>query len=211
VVIDGEVMGSTWNDTMHYVKKDDLSEMERQASLSYYIFDALTLEEWNKGVCELPPAVRKERIEESYHDRIHKVPHSLINASQIDEYYHYALQEGYEGVMLKAANGHYVRDRSSMWLKYKPFVSIDCPIVDIHEGTGKYAGVAASVSIRRNLTFGGSKVVRVGVTGNMAFRRELLEQRENLIGMVGEVKVQKGRENAAEFGTFLRVRSDKLL
>ncbi len=50
-----------------------------------------------------------------------------------------ALEEGYEGLMIKPVNDIYESKRSHAWLKIKPFIEVTLKVTQIQEGTGKHA------------------------------------------------------------------------
>jgi len=51
-----------------------------------------------------------------------------------------ALEEGYEGLMIKPAEALYHCKRSHAWLKIKPFIEVTLKVVGLEEGTGRNVG-----------------------------------------------------------------------
>lgn len=200
--VDTEVLAHDWGRTMHYASKSDVPQQEREDNIHLHCFDVLTALEWSNRKSEIAVAYRKKRIKIG--DHIHKVPGIIVPYDEIDLHYEDYLRQGFEGVMLKRVAGSYVRKRSKDWLKLKPFISVDCDIIDIIEGEGNYEGVAGSMRVAMD-----GKTPKVGIIGNMSVRKDLLENKNEYIGMIGEVKIQDGRKDAAEFGYFVRLRKDK--
>ena len=52
-----------------------------------------------------------------------------------------ALDEGYEGLMIKPVSEGYKCKRSHAWLKIKPFIEVTLKVVELEEGTGKNEGL----------------------------------------------------------------------
>lgn len=58
--------------------------------------------------------------------------------------------QGGEGVMVKNLDAGYECKRSRNWLKIKDQLTVDCPIVHMEEGTGKYKGMMGAVGVDFN-------------------------------------------------------------
>ena len=58
-----------------------------------------------------------------------------------------ALDEGYEGLMIKPINDIYESKRSHAWLKIKPFIEVTLKVTQIQEGTGKHEGKLGAFSV----------------------------------------------------------------
>lgn len=104
--------------------------------LRYAVFDALTLDEWQAQECSSPYGLRRTFIPPEL------VVHSRLcrSADEIEAYYRELLNLGFEGAMLKDLNGPYTFKRNKTWRKLKPFETADLQVIDLIEGTGKYAG-----------------------------------------------------------------------
>lgn len=76
------------------------------------------------------------------------VPHSLVhNNDEIDRLYTEYLNQGYEGAMLKLAEGEAYNGRNKDWLKLKPTYTADVIVVDIERGTGKYDSAVGALIV----------------------------------------------------------------
>lgn len=51
-----------------------------------------------------------------------------------------AIENGYEGIMIKDLDAHYECKRTVSWLKLKPFIEVSLTVVETEEGTGKNVG-----------------------------------------------------------------------
>jgi len=113
---------------------------------------------------------------------------------------------GFEGAMYKRGAAPYQFKRSHDVLKIKRFDTMDVKVMDVVEGSGKYAGVLGAfvVEMPDGMRY------NVGTGYNDEQRAVLWKERELLIGKTIEVKFQnltnKGR---ARFPVFLRLRPDK--
>jgi len=58
-----------------------------------------------------------------------------------------ALEEGYEGLMIKPAHEGYKCKRSHAWLKIKPFIEVTLKVVALEEGTGKNEGLLGALVV----------------------------------------------------------------
>lgn len=220
VVLDGECMGSDWNESASVLmssksKKDD-------ANITYFVFDSMPLVDWIKQSCDL-----------NYEDRC-KLVHSVIaglpreapvkqvqhitasNEDELKDYFARCMDDGYEGVMLKSVTTPYVFKRSANILKLKPVVTYEGVIV------GHYEGRRGS---KREGQWGGFEVVlpngvvtRLGGGFTDAFRAEVqLNDPESYLGKIVELEAQPDPltpdgltvDGKARFPVFCRFRSAK--
>lgn len=127
---------------------------------------------------------------------------SFFNLSPNDAFRRFVSQ-GFEGAMIKDTASPYTQGkRSNAWLKVKAVDSEDCPIVSVHEGKGRLAGTMGHVVVEH-----GTRLVRVGGGFTDEQRRQIWEQRDNVIGSWLEVSFQ----NMTPEGSFRhpRIRGDK--
>ena len=143
-MIDAEVMSDNFQSLMKQVhrKKDAKTE---DAYLA--VFDALPLDEYLNGKGELNPLERKDYLDNLFSavyskvvggQRVNSRPDEcikIVDYKQIDldtdegqiqfsEMNKVALDEGYEGLMVKPVDGLYECKRSHSWLKVKPFIEV---------------------------------------------------------------------------------------
>ncbi len=110
----------------------------------------------------------KVQDEESIHDKY-------------EEYREY----GFEGVMVKQAHSLYQSDRTYDWMKMKPTESVDCKIIGIFEGDGKYMGMAGGVIVDFN-----GVPVRVGSGLSDSQRAFWYQDPDEIIGRTAEILYQ---------------------
>lgn len=118
-----------------------------------------------------------------------------------------AVTLGYEGIVLKTANGAYEHKRSSLWCKVKKEETADVKIVGYEMGKGKHTGMLGALLCELK---DGIKV-RVGGGFSDEERKEFLADIENMMGKLIEVKYQeKTNTGSLRFPVFKRIRDDKL-
>lgn len=111
------------------------SPTELSKLIQYHIYDC---------IAEGDYGVRYNYIKENVisNEKIMLVDTYLCNSSEDLESFHNNFVElGYEGLIIRNCKGKYEIDRRSFDLqKYKKFVDMEFPIIDIEEGRGKLAG-----------------------------------------------------------------------
>jgi DNA ligase-1 len=121
-----------------------------------------------------------------------------------------AIDQGYEGIMIKDPNARYECKRSASWLKQKPFIEVSLPIISVEEGTGRNEGklgalVCEGVDNAQTIT------VNVGSGFTDENRDEFWSNKDALIGQVVEVRADAITQNqdgtySLRFPRFLRFR-----
>jgi len=111
----------------------------------------------------------------------------VMNESHFMEMHKFYTSQGYEGTIIRNANGLYAFDHRSVDLqKYKDFLDAEFPIVDVvAAGTGREEGAAiCRCSIPSGATFD------VRLKGSMEYRREIFKDRASIIGKNLTVRYQ---------------------
>ena len=67
-----------------------------------------------------------------------------------------ALEEGYEGLMIKPVNNIYESKRSHAWLKIKPFIEVTLKVIQIQNPLDSFKGTLMVCSIFQKGWFGGT-------------------------------------------------------
>jgi DNA ligase-1 len=149
VVLDGEIMSSSFQDLMKQVHRKDNVEAG-DAILN--LFDVIPLEEFEKGFWDKSQTARSDMIyywHKTYKDMLPNVSvvgHELVDLDTLEGQTRYkeinakAIAGGYEGIMLKDPEAPYECKRSVAWLKLKPFIEVSLTVVTTEEGTGKNVG-----------------------------------------------------------------------
>ena len=153
LVFDGEVMSDDFQTLMKQVHRKEGAQTED----SYLaVFDMLTLDEFNAGGTKLDAKERRIRlttIRPLFNYRIQLVDATLIDMDsdegqvKFNEMNKLALDEGYEGLMIKPISEGYKCKRSHAWLKIKPFIEVTLKVVDLEEGTGKNEGLLGALVV----------------------------------------------------------------
>ena len=114
------------------------------------------------------------------------------------------IELGYEGAMVRLP-GKYENKRSNTLIKWKEFQDEEFPIVDIVEGDGNRAGMAARVV----LSLPNGETFKAGMIGNEAYCRQLLIDKDQHIGKMGTVVFQNYTpDGVPRFPKFKGVRFD---
>ena len=145
-VLDGEVMSDDFQALMKQVYRKSGAKTD-DAYLA--LFDILPLKEFNDGKSKLNSIERKEKLNElaqTFGDAIKLVDYEIINFDteegqiKFSDMNKEALENGFEGLMIKPNDNFYECKRSHAWLKIKPFIEVTLKIIDIQEGSGKHEG-----------------------------------------------------------------------
>lgn len=208
VVLDGEVMGSDYKDTMEKLfKKTGIKEAD------YHIFDLLPLDEFQNGESKLPYIRRRENLVEVsafFGDNLKLVKvYEFINNPSVEDitkWVSIAESEGYEGTMVKNGFATYKTKRTYDIQKCKTFYSDEFVIVDFEEGDGKYAGTLGKVIVDVD-----GVLVGVGSGFTDEERHEIWNNKERFRGMQIEVQYQEkiAKTGSLRFPTVKSVRYDK--
>lgn len=217
MVFDGEIVSKSFQDSMTQlyrktnVKTDDAI---------LYLFDVIPLDDFLKGVCEIP---QRERLVNLQVVPLMRKLHSIqvldyllvnldenIGEQEFYNYYDHCLKNGFEGIMIKDPNAPYECKRSTAWLKLKPTDTIDLTIIGCEPGTSKYKGMLGA------LVCSGQEedkeiLVKVGSGLTDEQRQEFWDNKESLIGKIVEIKydiITKNKEGnySLRFPRFLKFR-----
>jgi DNA ligase-1 len=192
-VLDGEAMGADWNESASVVMSRKFTKDD--SNIIYHVFDAVPLDTWlsQKVDGEAPYARRLEKAEDiaaSVKGPVQQVEGVTVNNDQeLLKFYGFAMQKGYEGIMLKDLFAPYYFKRSDAIQKLKPVTTFEGVVV------GWYEGQRGS---KREGQFGGFNVVlpngivtRVGGGFTDALRAEVqLLGPDNFCGKIVEVEGQ---------------------
>lgn len=176
VVLDGEFHGATWEETSQVARA---SKSERSVKLLFTVFDMLSLQEWQKQVCEFTLWQRQERLRSwlrGQYTRPHVkivepfVPNSGVNPYEYFEaLYKLFLTQGCDGLVLKRMDSMYEFKRTKTWLKVKPVLECDAVVVGMEQGEGKHKGRMGKLLVKPE----GSEVVTGVGTGFTDEQREM--------------------------------------
>jgi len=203
VVLDGEIMSSSFQDLMKQVhRKDNVEAGDAVLNL----FDVIPLEEFEKGFWDKTQTDRSDMVyywHKTYKDMLPNVAvvgHELVDLDTDEGQTRYkeinakAIEGGYEGIMLKDPEAPYECKRSVAWLKLKPFIEVSLAVVGVEEGTGKNVGKLGAFIVEG---VDDGKAIRTnvgsGLTDNM--RECFWETADELIGNIVEVRADAITQN----------------
>ena len=192
-VLDGEVMSDDFQSLMKQVHRKTNAKTD-DAYLA--LFDILPLVEFNKGKSSLNTIERKEFLEgisTSFNKCIKPVDYTILDFDSengqktFSKMNKKALQEGYEGLMIKPVNDLYESKRSHAWLKIKPFIEVTLKVIEIQEGSGKHEGKLGAFSVEGE-DDGKFFSLSVGSGLTDEDREKFWEARDKLIGQLIEIR-----------------------
>lgn len=192
------------------------SDAPHKTQICYTIFDVVPTEEFEKGRSNSSYRERRKVLDlmanilpPSDHVSILPVLYSGTDQSRIWELLEQMVQEDKEGLIANL-DVPYRRTRHNGILKVKEFYTMDLPIVGCNEGTGRLAGTLGALV----LDFKGHEV-KVGSGFSDEQRTEFWRNRDNLIGVLCEVKYKEVSydkstgADSLQFPVFVGIRNDK--
>jgi DNA ligase-1 len=220
MVLDGEVMSSSFQDLMKQVHRKDNVEA---SDAVLWLFDALPLSAFEAGIFRTSQKDRSAWLHDWYNTKLNK---SMAHVRCLDQatvdldtdqgqqlfkmYNKSAVDNGYEGIMIKDLDAPYECKRSHAWLKLKPFIEVSLEVEDVEEGTGRNQGrlgalVCSGVDDQREIR------VNVGSGFSDADRDQFYSNRSSLIGQIVEVRADAITQNqdgtySLRFPRFLKFR-----
>lgn len=122
--------------------------------------------------------------------------------AEVDAEYRRALSDGYEGIVIKRADG----TRADTWMRRKMSMDVDVRIVGFCEGTGRDAGTLGSLVVE--LDGARSRVPASGM--KPALRREVWSKRSEYLGCMVQVRCMNiTKRGCLRQPVFERFRPDK--
>lgn len=224
-VLDGEVKlrKGSFQDTMSAKAAD-----ADKSGLVFWVFDHMHMSAWKKQELEEVQIERTIKLAEAKRHllRLHRgksignvdvLPYSECSADQIKLAFKQARMAGHEGIVAKLYDGEYEWKRSKNWLKLKPLKTFDGKIVAIHEGEGKFKGMAGSLTIEGTIDDEHDTpfVTNVNLSTNKV-RIDFWKNRKKRLGQVVEIKAQepsfkksRGKVAALRHSKYITLREDK--
>ena len=200
LVFDGEVMSEDFQTLMKQVHRKEGAQTED----SYLaIFDMLTLEEFNAGGTDMTAFERRERlisVSSNFGYRTQLVQAINLNLDSEDgqkafkEMNKLALEEGYEGLMIKPIDQGYKCKRSHAWLKIKPFIEVTLKVVALEEGTGKNEGGLGALVVEGD---DDGKFFHLNVGSGLTDenREQIWADQNNVIGQLVEIRADAATQS----------------
>jgi hypothetical protein len=123
----------------------------KEASLvQAMVWDIIPYADFVKGVCKMPYRERyaflHKVVQQAPPQGISCVPITLVASfKEAQDIFDDYLQKGYEGIILKDANGPWEDKRAKHQIKFKGELECDLKIVGLEEGVGKYANMVGAL------------------------------------------------------------------
>jgi len=203
VVLDGEIMSSSFQDLMKQVHRKDNVEAG-DAILN--LFDVLPLADFENGIYDNPQSLRSKMVEHWVNTYQHLIPSVTYVANELvdldteegnkrfREINQKAIDGGYEGIMIKDPDAPYECKRSHAWLKLKPFIEVSLEVKDVEEGTGKNIGRLGAL-VCSGTDDGKEIFVNVGSGFTDSDRDSFWNSRGQLPGQIVEVRADAVTQN----------------
>jgi DNA ligase-1 len=203
LVLDGEIMSSSFQDLMKQVhRKDNVEAGDAVLNL----FDVLPLADFEQGVYNKDQTTRSSMVKfwvEQNQDMLPNVTYVANELVDLDtqagqtrykEINAKAIAGGYEGIMLKDPLAPYECKRSVAWLKLKPFIEVSLAVVAVEEGTGKNVGKLGALVCEGE---DDGKRIRVNVGSGFtdSDRDSFWGSRDSLSGNIVEVRADAVTQN----------------
>ena len=220
MVLDGEVMSSSFQDLMKQVhRKDNVAASDAVL----WLFDILPLRAFESGIFNMTQRDRSDWLHNWYDNNLNKsmsyircLDQAIVDLDTAEGqklfrmYNKSAIENKYEGIMIKDPDASYECKRSTAWLKLKPFIEVSLEVVDLEEGTGRNQGRLGAI-ICEGEEDGRRIRVNVGSGFSDSDRDSFWQASDQLFGNVVEVRADAVTQNqdgtySLRFPRFLRFR-----
>ena len=220
MVLDGEMVSSSFQALMKQVhRKSDVQSNDARLML----FDIVPLREFQKGKSVMGQKRRSNllRSMKPFFDKtgvIDIIPQlevdldSGVGEMQFKQYNKDAIDNGFEGIMIKDLESLYECKRSVSWLKQKPFIEVSLTVTALEEGTGKNEGRLGALICEGE---DDGKKIRVNVGSGLSdeLRDEIWVSKDAVVGQIVEIRADAATRNqdsedlwSLRFPRFLRFR-----
>lgn len=172
---------------------------EDHTLVQYHIYDIVTGDKFSKRTKDLSSIIPAD------HEFLRLAKTTLVDseASAVEEFTS-SIEEGYEGLMLRNADGLYVGKRSYDLQKLKEFDSTEYEIVGMEEGRGKLTGHVGSFVLK---TSDGTEF-KAKMAGDLSYLKVCFEDHRIWLGKHMEVKYQgiTNKNSVPRFPIAIRIR-----
>jgi len=217
-VLDGEVVGASFQQLMRQAhrKQDAVTD-----DAVFHVFDIVPFTDfqfghWNKsqiGRLDILAAAETYLPDNGCVKIMPGIVVDLDTALGQETMHRFAndaVDQGFEGIMIKNLDAPYECRRNSFWLKWKPFIEVTLEVTDLEEGTGRNQGrLGAFVCAGQDS--GKTIGVNVGSGFSDADRLAFWDNRAGIVGQLVEVRADAVTQNqdgtySLRFPRFLRFR-----
>ena len=221
-VLDGEIMGKSFQDLMRQAQRKE--NVQTQDTV-FNVFDILPLEDFKRGFWNAQLRKRLAILTD-----MQRVFDAMPNVTRVDsqivvdlnteegraklhEYATEMVTAGFEGIMIKDMEAPYECKRNTFWMKWKPVITVDLPVIALEEGTGRNKGRLGAL-VCSGIDHGKDITVNVG-SGFSDTERDLFwNQKSDVVGRTVEILCDVITQNqdgtySLRFPRFVRFRDDK--
>lgn len=233
VILDGEIYGKgmTFQEIGHFVMTQDTKNEPIPLRLKYYAFDLISDKPFDLRYIELLKYPANYRDLKPIFEVLNQV--RLNNKVEVENEFKTALNEGYEGLILKSLKGRYKYGRATIneniIYKVKPYKTFDAKIIDITQATKVKEGAERKINELGYSKTSTKKDDRILINKAACFRveyegkefdvsialsdkekEEIWINKKKYIGKMIEYKAMLiGAKDVPRHGVFLRYRYDK--
>ena len=216
-VIDGELLISNYKEVAPELRYKLTSNIVRKdgdkVGVTLIVFDIISLNDFNKGICYIPYSHRREILEDIFRDTKFIKPVEKVYVGSdtskilplLDKY----TSMGEEGLMLNINDSPYECKRTKELLKLKKMQTCDLEIIGFEEGDGRLKGTLGKVIV----DYKGNEV-GVGSGYSDADREYFWTHQDELLGRVIEVSYfeettsAKSDKPSLRFPVFKQIREE---
>lgn len=195
VILDGELYNHDFKDNFEKIVSlarkmkpniDDFAEAAKH--VQFHVYDMVDTRSPNMSFIDRATCISNWFVRDYLtHPVIQPVNTVVADChDQLDSTYSKYLADGFEGQMLRVLDSPYENKRSKNLVKRKEFFDEEFTIVDVTEGIGNWGGYAKSVVIR----LADGEIQESGVRGNQEFLKDILENKETIIGTDATIRYQ---------------------
>lgn len=218
-MLDGEIVGKSFNELMRVARKKDGAAAADDSV--FHVFDFIPTDDFNRGHWNAQ-LHKRLAVLDKIRGVITDMPHVELLQSievdldtsagrdQLERYAQDCVADGYEGIMIKNMDAPYECKRNTSWLKWKPVITVDLPVIDMEPGTGRNIGRLGAF-ICQGEDSGRFITVNVGSGFSDIDRDNYWHNREAIVGRVAEVLCDSITQNqdgtySLRFPRFVRFR-----
>lgn len=193
-----------------------LKQQYSNKKVAFHIFDVIPINDFRRQKCPILYRDRKAFLKTiddmTYIKKIDFLFEGIFNKFQLENIFKKKINELSEGLMINFDNGVYEFKRTKNLLKVKSFDTIDCIVIGMEKGRGKYRNVLGNITIRFEYN-GNPYTCKCGVGFSDYERDYFYKNKTRLIGKVIEVQYfditlnDKG-EYGLRFPVFKRIREE---